>query len=189
MTDKQWKSYVERTSHLLRRYSCTEEQQRAMSEIVEKLPDKAVVIELGTSYGLTAGFFLVSGEKNRIEYHGVDDFSLESKYDKVKENLDALNISYFLHPVKTQVFAQEWNRPIDFLFIDAGHDEVNARHDIETFIPLVKSGGYVAFHDWDDCDDSNLTPHWAVTYYGRRATSDWEEIAFIGNQLMIRRKP
>ncbi len=158
-----------------------------MCEIIEKLPKKAVVLELGTSYGLTAGFFLLAGQKNEIEYHGVDNFSLESKYNDVKESLDKLGLPYDLHAVRTQDFA--WDRPIDFLFVDAGHDEANARPDIERYVPLVKSGGYVAFHDYDGCKDPSITPHWAVTYYGDIATQGWKEIDYLENQLMIRQRP
>jgi len=35
----------------------------------------------------------------------------------------------------------------DFLFIDGGHSEANARSDYEMYSPLVRKGGIVAFHD------------------------------------------
>jgi hypothetical protein len=37
--------------------------------------------------------------------------------------------------------------PYDLLFIDAGHTEEEVRKDYETYAPLVRRGGFVAFHD------------------------------------------
>jgi predicted O-methyltransferase YrrM len=39
------------------------------------------------------------------------------------------------------------NRPLDFLFIDGDHSYDGVRADFETYAPLVRSGGIVAFHD------------------------------------------
>lgn len=39
------------------------------------------------------------------------------------------------------------NRPLDFLFIDGDHTYDGVRADFETYGPLVRSGGIVAFHD------------------------------------------
>jgi predicted O-methyltransferase YrrM len=38
--------------------------------------------------------------------------------------------------------------PADFLFIDGGHDLEVVRRDVELYVPLVRSGGVVAFHDF-----------------------------------------
>lgn len=37
--------------------------------------------------------------------------------------------------------------PYDFLFIDGDHHYETARHDYETYAPMVRSGGLVVFHD------------------------------------------
>jgi MMP 1-O-methyltransferase len=40
-----------------------------------------------------------------------------------------------------------WNKPIDFLFIDAAHDYEDVLHDFTEWAPHVKIGGIIAFHD------------------------------------------
>ena len=187
MNDKIWKIYLEKTEHLSRHYAATVGQQKKMCEIIETLPKNAIVLELGTAHGNTAGLFLLAGEKNKIEYHGIDNFSLEGTYDEVKENLDKLNLPYELHLADTHTFP--WGKPIDFLFIDAGHDENNFKPDAEKYIPFVKSGGYVAFHDWDGSEDASITPHWAITKYGSVATAGWKQVYYDELALMIRQKP
>jgi cephalosporin hydroxylase len=37
--------------------------------------------------------------------------------------------------------------PLDFLFIDGDHSYVGVKSDFEMFAPLVRPGGFVAFHD------------------------------------------
>lgn len=50
------------------------------------------------------------------------------------------------HSQEAYTFAQI-HAPYDFLFIDAGHDAVDAGFDYHTYAPLVRRGGLIAFHD------------------------------------------
>jgi len=47
----------------------------------------------------------------------------------------------------SSVAAREWNRPIDFLFIDGDHSERAVQQDWEDWHPFVVPGGIVVFHD------------------------------------------
>jgi beta-1,4-mannosyl-glycoprotein beta-1,4-N-acetylglucosaminyltransferase len=50
--------------------------------------------------------------------------------------------------------ASSWSHgPIDFLFIDAGHDYESVLKDLKAWVPWVKPGGIVCGDDWhrDDC--------------------------------------
>jgi predicted O-methyltransferase YrrM len=53
-----------------------------------------------------------------------------------------------------------WNRPIDFLFIDADHSYERAAGDWRQWTPKVRVGGFVAMHDSILCDwtDSQSGP-------------------------------
>lgn len=44
----------------------------------------------------------------------------------------------------------EWKFPIDILFIDANHHYDWVTADIKKFVPYVKQGGVVFFHDYDE---------------------------------------
>lgn len=61
---------------------------------------------------------------------------------------------------------------ISLLFIDAGHDEANVKPDIDIWLPLLKPGGIVIFHDYDDPYDPK-SPHWAVRYFADLATTGY----------------
>lgn len=44
--------------------------------------------------------------------------------------------------------AQDWTCAIDLLFVDASHAYESVRKDIAAWLPLVKDGGVVWFHDY-----------------------------------------
>ena len=44
--------------------------------------------------------------------------------------------------------AKEWELPIDLLLIDGDHEYKSVKEDIESWLPKVKNGGSVLFHDY-----------------------------------------
>lgn len=40
--------------------------------------------------------------------------------------------------------------PVDWLYIDGGHTFPEVKYDIETYLPLLKPGGVLAFDDYDN---------------------------------------
>lgn len=71
-------------------------------------------------------------------------------------------------------------RPVDFLFIDAGHAYEAARQDFELYQPLVRPGGIVAFHDVSPrptADTVGIAAFWAelkVSHKTRELVADGE---------------
>ena len=44
--------------------------------------------------------------------------------------------------------AQDWTMPIDFIFLDASHENPNDRDNIDFWLPKIKPGGMFLGHDW-----------------------------------------
>lgn len=44
--------------------------------------------------------------------------------------------------------ATKWSTLIDFIFVDDGHTEPDVRGDIESWLPYIRDGGVMAFHDY-----------------------------------------
>jgi predicted O-methyltransferase YrrM len=42
----------------------------------------------------------------------------------------------------------EWRIPIDLLFVDGDHSDTGVAGDIDAWLPHVRAGGIVAFHDY-----------------------------------------
>lgn len=141
------------------------------------ITDNPTILELGVCHGRTlAALALVATTRSGTAY-GIDHFGLEGSASQVIRSMEVAGIfSYDINVSNTHTFP--WNLPIDFLVIDAGHDEANVRPDIEKYLPFVKPGGMVFFDDYDD-PYLQESPHWAVRYYADRACADWEDLGIV----------
>lgn len=61
-----------------------------------------------------------------------------------------------------------WNEPIDLLFVDAGHTYEEVTKDITAWVHHVKPGGVVIYHDYA-VDENSHPLHFEV----RRAVDEW----------------
>jgi hypothetical protein len=43
-----------------------------------------------------------------------------------------------------------WEAEFDFVFIDAAHDKASVAADLAAWFPLVRPGGVIAGHDWQE---------------------------------------
>lgn len=184
ISEKLWQEYLQKTKHFVRHYTIDESHQRFICNLISNLPIGATVVELGVCNGSTAGLIVLSGQKNQIDYYGIDNFSLENHYYQVNQALSLLKAPYHLIEADTRKYP--WSKPIDLLLIDAGHDEANVSKDCPKWIPLVKKGGYVVFHDWPNTSDHSHC-HWAVRHYGELQTQGWQQIAYLTELLMVKR--
>jgi cephalosporin hydroxylase len=78
-------------------------------------------------------------------------------------------------PVRARVEALLGGRRLDLLFIDGDHSYEGVRRDFESYSPLVRAGGLIAFHD--------IVPDFR-TRFGTHTSSDsggvpafWQELA------------
>jgi len=67
-------------------------------------------------------------------------------------------------------------RKLDFLFIDGDHTYEGVKQDFEMYGPLVKSGGFVAFHD---ITDNPEVPVYGVAKFWRELREKFEHVEFI----------
>lgn len=59
----------------------------------------------------------------------------------------------------------------DLVFLDAAHDYKNVRTDIEAWLPVVKSGGIIAGHDFD----KSVTKDIPIEEIWKRSELDWDQ--------------
>jgi MMP 1-O-methyltransferase len=64
-------------------------------------------------------------------------------------NIRRSGLSAVTFPLRGYSFeiVEEWQQPIDLLFIDANHRYESVRRDFEQWAPFVKIGGVIALHD------------------------------------------
>jgi hypothetical protein len=139
------------------------------SNMVSLAADGAHFIEIGSWMGCSASYMgveIANSEKS-IKFDCIDEWS-----DYVKDGLFLKNmpnnpgdfvhnlflentapVKQYINPVKsTSVEAANLysDNSLDFVFIDANHVYEAVCIDIATWYPKVKSGGFIAGHDYKD---------------------------------------
>ena len=92
-----------------------------------------VIVEIGTLHGGSA--VMLSDSKAKVYTIDVNPrLEVEGDFELIKG--DSIEI------------AKTWKRPIDLLFIDGNHTYEGVRDDIASWLPFVRDGGVVIFHDY-----------------------------------------
>jgi predicted O-methyltransferase YrrM len=135
-------------------------------DMVNKAPDKAHFVEVGSWLGRSSSFMGVeikNSDKN-IKLDCIDLWeyiptgSLPKEIFEGKdlqalfiENIKNSGVSNIITPIKLESIAASKNYPdqsLDFVFIDANHSYEAVKDDIQSWYPKVKTGGYIGGHDY-----------------------------------------
>jgi hypothetical protein len=137
-----------------------EEEVIALQEFAEKLPDGAVVVNIGAGGGTSGLLFAEKlGERGRLYTVDIQDESspygcLEGEREVFKSaGLDHLAGKHWFQIHGNSIHVGDWWKghglPIDFLFIDGDHSYEGCAGDIKAWLPHIKIGGYLAVHDYN----------------------------------------
>lgn len=116
------------------------------------------VVEIG-SYcgGSTVVIGRAAARRNpRVRLYAIEPFAFhEARYHHDYERLFDRNVAEWgltATVVKVRTTSDEaarnWKRGIDFLYIDGDHSYEAVVRDIKNFVPFVRTGGLLAFHDY-----------------------------------------
>ena len=124
--------------------------------MLDRAPER--IVEIG-SYcgGSTVVIATAARRRNRaVQVFAIDPFQSDgSHYLAGYERLFDGNVAEWgvvdtITKVRTTSVAASigWKEPIDFLFVDGDHEYEAVLADIRAFVPFVRDGGIVAFHDY-----------------------------------------
>lgn len=145
-------------------------EEGALIELALKVPEGGVIVELGGEYGRSASQFAYALKLNghqsawvcTVDLFPSNHWYVGDLLDAWESNLEECKLDSFCTPLRGNTIeaAKVWRdlkeaAPIDLLFIDAGHSYNEVKADIENWIPFVKSGGVVAFHDYAKTPDAH----------------------------------
>ena len=161
-------------------------------KVVEIFPSGSHFVEVGSFLGKSAVFMAVEiiNSGKRIKFDCVDHWrGSEEHYDN--ENIDTENlyenfleniqpVKGVINPVRAEsVVASKLYKPnsLDFIFIDASHDERSVREDLTYWMPRLKENGMIAGGDVDNEGVAN-----AVKWF-----FDTGKLEIIGRQWLLAR--
>lgn len=133
----------------------TGKQMELLYPYVKSLSPKSIILEVGTYRGKSTRFLALTAPESYVITIDPCNHPWKRLYDKagfrlVNDTIDkrVLMEGNVMQIVKTsQEAARTFSLPIDFLFIDGLHEQCEL--DLKLWQKFVRSGGLIAFHDYD----------------------------------------
>jgi predicted O-methyltransferase YrrM len=121
------------------------EEIHLLKACVMQLPQEPVVANIGAGEGTSA--LAILEERNEAVIFSFDIHPVVGEKQAIAAaGLDSSRV--------IRVLGKSWESgrhfPIhfDLVLVDGAHDDAAVAKDIEAFLPLVKPGGYIIFHDY-----------------------------------------
>lgn len=158
--------------------------------------DRPIITEIGCAHGASSiilaeaaqetGGGLICIDHFPEDYYGQPFFGDYARKAFVKNTkkykmLFHLDIPSEQASGQVQAMLEHWVRPLCVLFIDGDHSYEAVKKDCELYLPLLKSGGYVAFHDYNN-------PAFGVKQAVDEVIPHWEKVEDAWD-LIVKRKP
>lgn len=149
--------------------------QDVYREAIARTPIGGTIVEVGCWKGKSLSFLLVeakkSGKGQRII--GVDNFEGSAGQIDLMQAAASMDIQMIcntnanradydeeswvvLKRTSLEAAANHKDASLDFVFLDASHDEQSVRADIKAWLPKVKPHGILAGHDYDRVSDPGV---------------------------------
>lgn len=154
----------------------TENEAVGLYLMAANLEKDSVIVEIGSWKGKST-YCLARGLKSG-KIFAIDPFNAEGEvgsketyentkgeiplFDQFINTLKKYGLTDKIEPLKgySSEFINRFSN-IDFLFIDGDHSIKGCDYDFVNYSPLVKKGGFIAFHDFDESRD-DLGPTWVI---------------------------
>jgi MMP 1-O-methyltransferase len=127
----------------------TDEEGEALYELARACTGKGVIVEIGSWKGKsTICLGLGSRAGASVAVYAVDPHA-DYRFGDFKTNVERAGITDLVRPVASlsQPAADDFDAPIELLFVDGSHEYDLVLEDFEKWVPKVVEGGWVAFHD------------------------------------------
>lgn len=134
-------------------------------KMIKELPSGAVWVEVGCWMGRSLAWLIVESqaEGKQFEIHAIDSWEgnpnekwykknadkLVGLFDKFQSNLASVRDKFQCHRCLSWDGAKLFDdQSVDYVMIDAGHDEESVNRDIAAWWPKIKPGGYMGGDDY-----------------------------------------
>ncbi|NEO02571.1 MAG: class I SAM-dependent methyltransferase, partial [Moorea sp. SIO3I7] len=159
-------------------------QEEFLFNKVKSLPEDALIVEVGSYKGRSTAAMAFACVGTNRKIYCIDpwigqchDIPEKTAFEVWKENIDKYQLAPYIKSFQgySLEILKRWgeltgDKTIDFVFIDGSHEYVDVLTDFGLLLPLMKVGGWMAFHDvvetwpgsdyvWHDIVKFRLTDH------------------------------
>lgn len=122
-----------------------EDELDFIKQYLEEIPEHGSIVDIGTHDGKTA-FYMGLHTKPAVKVYTVD-IEIKPNFFKHIDYLELNHKVFFIRSMSKHL-ASLWTIPLDLVFVDGSHNTDDVIADIEGFIPHLKRGGLMVFHDY-----------------------------------------
>lgn len=127
---------------------------KGLKELARSLGPDPVVINLGAGFGTSALAFMEARDDLHlvsVDYHEEETHigSLSCERSNMREAGFLDDLRYEQLQGFSAEIGKAWDRDkVDMVFVDAGHSYAACKGDIEAWMPHIREGGIIVFHDY-----------------------------------------
>lgn len=138
----------------------TENEGITLYSLSRKCTGRGVIVEIGSWQGKST-IWLAKGSKmgNKAKVYSIDPHTGSSEhkktygkvwtFDKFKSNIRMAKVNDLVIPIvgMSEKVVKNFDKPVEFIFIDGAHEYELVKLDYEIWFPKVIEKGTMAFHD------------------------------------------
>jgi hypothetical protein len=118
------------------------------------VPDNGIIVDIGTAQGGSASIFHTAAGHRGVRIYSFDISPSAEAYERLR----GANVTIVAK--SSMKGALEWKKTVgklvDLIFIDGSHALQNVFEDFNFWVPHLKPGGEVIFHDFDSIERGGL---------------------------------
>jgi predicted O-methyltransferase YrrM len=125
------------------------EEGETLYTLAQKCTGRGVIVEIGSWRGKsTTCLGLGSKAGKGVKIYSIDRHT-DGTFPDFQRNMEKAGITELVTPIRSrsQNAWQDFNEPIELLFIDGAHQYDLVKDDFDHWVPKVVDGGVVAMHD------------------------------------------
>ena len=129
-----------------------EDEARSLFNKLIVLPESSNILEVGVQYGRSFSVMLQVGKVKKFNITAIDNFCEENGEDIFNvftDNVAKCNYEYVLIKKNSnEAHTDVEDNHFDLIHIDADHTYEGVKLDIINYLPKLKKGGFICFHDY-----------------------------------------
>lgn len=170
-------------------------EAKALYDCCLSVPRNGLVVEVGCQLGRSST--LINQMALSIGFHDIHIDPWTEQPGWMKEWMETMykvgghrDHAFSVLCMRTEQAKEIISRlgPIDFAYIDGDHEKDSALIDLHSVAQMVRSGGYLAVHDYDPVSYPDYSFPGVVEAMREYLDNTWEEVGVYNNMGVWRRK-